>query len=53
MTETDSPYLSPFRGKKNEPEFVVEAVKKIASIKGFTVEEVSNNIFMNYQELFS
>lgn len=52
LTETDAPYLSPFKGKKNEPSFVIEAVKKIASIKGFEVEEVANNIFMNYQRLF-
>jgi TatD DNase family protein len=52
FTETDSPYLSPFRGKRNEPAFVIEAVKKIAEIKGMTVEDTANNIFMNYQNMF-
>lgn len=52
LTETDSPFLSPFKGKRNEPAFVVEAVQKIAEIKGFTVEETADNILMNYQRLF-
>lgn len=52
FTETDSPYLSPFPGKRNEPAFVVEATKKIAELKGMTVEDTANNIFMNYQNLF-
>lgn len=52
LTETDAPYLSPFPGKKNEPAFVAETIKKIAEIKGMTSEDVSNNIFMNYQRIF-
>ena len=38
LTETDAPFLSPFVGKRNEPAFIIEAVKKIAEIKGFTTE---------------
>lgn len=52
LSETDSPFLSPFPDKNNEPAFVVESVKKIAEIKGFTVEETANNIWLNYQRLF-
>lgn len=52
LTETDSPFLSPFPGKTNEPAFVIESVKKIAEIKGMTPEDTANNIFMNYQGLF-
>lgn len=52
FTETDSPFLSPFPGRKNEPSFVVESLKKIAEIKGLTVEETANIIFNNYQKLF-
>jgi TatD DNase family protein len=48
LTETDSPYLSPFPGKRNEPSFVIEAVKKIAEIKKMDIIEVENNIFKNY-----
>jgi TatD DNase family protein len=50
--ETDSPFLSPFKEMQNEPAFVIESYKKIAELKGMTVEEVRNNIFMNYQRLF-
>lgn len=52
LTETDSPYLSPFKDKRNEPAFVIEAVKKIAEIKGFDVEETANSIYLNYKDLF-
>ncbi len=53
LTETDSPFLGPFKDKKNEPANVKLTVKKIAEIKGLTVEEVENNLFMNYMKLFS
>jgi len=52
LTETDSPYLTPFRDQRNEPAFVVESLKKIAEIKGMTVEDTANNVFMNYQKMF-
>lgn len=52
LTETDAPYLSPYVGKRNEPSFVFEAVKKIAEIKQLEIEEVANNVFKNYQGLF-
>lgn len=50
--ETDTPFLSPYKDKKNEPAFVVESYKKIAEIKGMMVEEVAQHIFMNYKNLF-
>ncbi|MBD3163743.1 YchF/TatD family DNA exonuclease [Candidatus Woesearchaeota archaeon] len=52
FAETDSPFLSPFREKQNQPSFVTESYKKIAEIKQLTLEEVKNNIFMNWQSLF-
>lgn len=52
LTETDCPYLSPYPGKRNEPAFVFETVKKIAEVKGMDPVEVSNAIFMNYQRMF-
>lgn len=52
FAETDSPFLSPFKDKTNEPSFVLASYKKIAEIKALTLEEVRNNIFMNYQNLF-
>lgn len=52
LTETDGVFLSPFKGTKNEPANVIEGVKKIAEIKGLTLDDAANLIFSNYQELF-
>ncbi|MEK6950902.1 MAG: TatD family hydrolase [Nanoarchaeota archaeon] len=52
LTETDAPYLSPYPGKRNEPAFVLESVKKIAEIKKVSVEEVAGRIWGNYQRVF-
>ena len=51
LTETDAPFLSPFPGKKNQPAFVIEAVKKIAELKNLDIQETANVVFMNYQKL--
>ena len=42
MVETDGPYLAPvpYRGKRNEPAYVVEVVKCVAKVKGVSLEEV-------------
>ncbi len=50
--ETDSPYLSPFREKQNQPAFVIEAYKKLAEIKKMELKEAVNNIWMNWQKVF-
>lgn len=52
LTETDSPFLSPYPGMRNEPAFITESIKKIANIKKIEQEEVANIIFSNYQRLF-
>jgi TatD DNase family protein len=52
LTETDAPFLSPYEGKRNEPAYIKETIKKIAEIKKITEEELENIIFMNYQNLF-
>jgi len=52
FTETDSPYLGPFSGKRNEPANITETIKVIAKIKGMDEKEVVNNIYMNYQRVF-
>ena len=51
ITETDGPWLSPDE-ERNEPYKVLEAVKKIAEIKKFTVEETANSIWLNYQRAY-
>lgn len=50
--ETDAPFLSPFKEQRNEPAFIVESYKKIAELKGLTLEEVEKNIFMNFERMF-
>jgi len=52
FTETDAPYLSPYRERLNEPAFVAETIRKIAEIKGLDATEVANNIYSNYQRVF-
>ncbi len=52
LTETDAPYLSPFKDKVNEPSYIIGTINKIAELKEMDKEEVANNIFMNYQKVF-
>lgn len=54
MTETDCPYVTPvpYRGKKNEPMYVKEVVKKIALVKGLSEEEVASAIIQNAKRVF-
>ncbi len=55
MSETDSPYITPvpYRGKRNEPVYVIEVVKKIAEIKGLLVEEVASQLVVNAKRVFN
>ena len=52
LTETDAPYLSPYKDKRNEPAFVVETIKKISEIKEISEKEVANQIWQNYRKVF-
>jgi len=54
MSETDSPYVAPvpYRGKRNEPIYVKEIVKKIAEIKNLPEEEVAKAIISNAKRIF-
>lgn len=54
LIETDAPYLAPvpYRGKRNEPSFVVKVAETLAEIKGLTVEEIGKITTQNYEELF-
>lgn len=49
MVETDCPYITPvpYRGKRNEPVYVIEVVKAIARIKGLNEELVRKQILEN------
>lgn len=54
LPETDAPYASPLnhRGQKNEPAFVMEVVKKIALLKGLSLEETEKQLLSNAKTLF-
>jgi TatD DNase family protein len=55
MVETDSPFLAPgkFRGKRNEPSYVVEVAKVLADTRGVSLEEISRQTTQNFFRLFS
>jgi len=53
LTETDSPFLSPYTDKPNESAFIIQTIKKIAEIKEMEEKEVENILFMNYQKIFT
>lgn len=52
LTETDSPFLSPFRNEKNQPINVIETIKKIAEIKRLPEKDVATIIRRNTKILF-
>ena len=52
LSETDSPYLSPFRGEKNSPANIPVIVEKLAEIKGIAAEEMAAVIEENAERLF-
>src|SRR4030081_581454 len=55
MVETDAPYLAPgkFRGKRNEPSYVIEIARVLAEARGVSLEEISRQTTENFFRLFS
>ena len=54
LIETDSPYLSPvpFRGKKNEPSFLVHTSKYLSKLLGINLNDFNNLTSSNFYRLF-
>lgn len=52
LCETDAPYLHPDKERDNEPANVIESYKKIAQIKGLSLEDTAKAIERNYSRLF-
>jgi len=54
LIETDSPFLSPdpFRGKKNEPSFIVYTLNKLAQVKKIKAEDLDKITTDNFNNLF-
>ena len=55
LVETDSPYLAPipYRGKKNEPKYVVEVGQCAAELKGISYEQLVAQTNQNFDSLFN
>lgn len=55
MVETDAPYLAPgpYRGKRNEPSYVVETAKVLADARGVSLEEITRQTTENFFRLFN
>ncbi|WJG07713.1 YchF/TatD family DNA exonuclease [Aliiglaciecola sp. LCG003] len=54
LIETDSPWLAPvpYRGKQNQPGYVVEVAEFIAELKGISVEQLARQTTKNFYTLF-
>lgn len=54
LSETDAPYVAPvpYRGKRNEPSYVLETVKHLAELRGISVEEMAETINSNVSRVF-
>ena len=54
LVETDSPYLAPvpYRGKSNEPSYIVHTVERLSQIKNVSNEYVMSNTTNNFRKLF-
>ena len=54
MLETDAPFLAPipYRGKRNEPAYMIETVKKIAECRGMSVDDIAKATSENARRLF-
>jgi TatD DNase family protein len=54
LCETDSPYLAPtpYRGKRNEPAWVVRVAEELARVRGVSVERLNEQVSANFDALF-
>jgi len=55
LVETDAPYLAPdpFRGKRNEPAYVVHTAAELARVKGVSPDEIARSTTENFFRLYA
>lgn len=55
LLETDAPYVTPepYRGKRNEPSYIIETAKKMAEIKNISFEQVCEATTQNAKTIFN
>src|SRR3989338_3747714 len=55
LVENDAPYVSPvpYRGKRNEPAYIIEIAKKLAEIKGIQEEDAMTETVKNARKMFA
>ncbi len=55
LVETDSPYLAPlpYRGKSNEPSYIIHTIEKLSEIKQISKDIVMNKTTDNFLKLFN
>ena len=54
LLETDAPYVAPepYRGKRNEPAYIIETEKKLAEIKNIDLEKIKDQLARNALTVF-
>jgi len=54
LIETDCPYLAPlpYRGKRNEPAYVIETARKLGELRGLSMEEAGELTSHNFYNFF-
>ena len=55
LVETDAPYLAPgkYRGKRNEPAYVVDTAAELAKVKGISQAELARATTDNFFRLYA
>ena len=52
LTETDSPYMGPFKGEDNVPTTVLLSIDTIATLKNVEVDSMRDIVRSNFRTLF-
>jgi TatD DNase family protein len=55
LIETDCPFLAPepYRGKRNEPAYVLETARRLAELRGVSLEEIGRITSDNFMRAFA